>query len=42
MKKGRFLKKEDGEVLANKVKESDFEIVSVTKKKGKEYAPKLI
>ncbi len=38
---GRFLKKEDGEVFANKVKESDFEIVSVTKKKGKEYAPKL-
>jgi len=38
---GRFLKKEDGEVLANKVKESDFEIVSINKKKGKEYAPKL-
>ncbi|WP_298239034.1 type IA DNA topoisomerase [uncultured Algibacter sp.] len=38
---GRFLKKEDGEVLANKVKESDFEIQSITKKKGKEYAPKL-
>jgi len=38
---GRFLKKEEGEILANKVKESDFEIVSVTKKKGKEYAPKL-
>ncbi|MGK0454996.1 MAG: DNA topoisomerase-3 [Paraglaciecola sp.] len=38
---GRFLKEEDGQVLANKVKESDFEIVSVTKKKGKEYAPKL-
>ncbi len=38
---GRFFKKEDGEVLANKVKESDFEIVSITKKKGKEYAPKL-
>ncbi len=38
---GRFLKKEDGEKLANKVKESDFEIVSITKKKGKEYAPKL-
>ncbi|MGB0890888.1 MAG: DNA topoisomerase, partial [Flavobacteriaceae bacterium] len=35
---GRFLKKEDGETLANKVKEDDFEIVSVTKKKGKEYA----
>ncbi len=38
---GRFLKKEEGEVLANKVKESDFEIVSITKKAGKEYAPKL-
>ena len=38
---GRFLKVEDGEVLANKIKDSEFEIVSVTKKKGKEYAPKL-
>lgn len=38
---GRFLNKEDGEVLANKVKESDFEIVSINKKKGNEYAPKL-
>lgn len=38
---GRFLKMEDGEVLANKVKASDFEIVSIAKKKGKEYAPKL-
>ena len=38
---GRFLKQEDGEVLANKVTSSDFQIVSVTKKKGKEYAPKL-
>jgi len=38
---GRFLKKEDGEKLADKVKESDFEIISITKKKGKEYAPKL-
>ncbi len=38
---GRFTKKEDGQVLANKVAESDFEIISVTKKKGKEYAPKL-
>ncbi len=38
---GRFLKKEDGEALANKVKESDFEIESISKKKGKEYAPKL-
>ena len=38
---GRFLKKEDGEILANKVKESEFQIVSNTKSKGKEYAPKL-
>lgn len=38
---GRFLKKEDGELLANKVTASKFQIVSVTKKKGKEYAPKL-
>ncbi|WP_299678029.1 type IA DNA topoisomerase [uncultured Tenacibaculum sp.] len=38
---GRFLKKEDGQKFADKVKESDFEIVSVKKKKGKDYAPKL-
>jgi len=38
---GRFLKMADGELLANKVKTSDFEIVSVSKKKGTEYAPKL-
>ncbi|MEQ9581189.1 MAG: DNA topoisomerase, partial [Arenibacter sp.] len=38
---GRFLKMEDGEVLAKEVKEHEFEIVSITKKKGKEYAPKL-
>ena len=38
---GRFFKMEDGEILAKKVKEHDFEIVSVAKKKGKEYAPKL-
>ncbi|WP_016991292.1 type IA DNA topoisomerase [Flavobacterium sp. ACAM 123] len=38
---GRFLKKEDGEFLATKVKESDFEIVSIEKKKGNEFAPKL-
>ena len=38
---GRFLKKEEGELFAEKVKESDFEIVSVTKKKGNENAPKL-
>ena len=38
---GRFLNMEDGKILANKVKASDFEIVSTAKKKGKEYAPKL-
>jgi DNA topoisomerase III len=38
---GRFLKKEDGELLANKVKESEFEIVSIDKKNGNEFAPKL-
>lgn len=38
---GRFLKKEEGQAFADKVKESDFEITSVSKKKGKEYAPKL-
>ncbi|WP_452222045.1 DNA topoisomerase 3 [Lacinutrix salivirga] len=38
---GRFTKVEEGEVLANKVKEHDFEIVSTTKKNGNEYAPKL-
>ncbi|KJD34408.1 DNA topoisomerase III [Tamlana nanhaiensis] len=38
---GRFTKKEAGEALAAKVKESDFIIESITKKKGKEYAPKL-
>lgn len=38
---GRFLKMEDGEKLARIVKEHDFEIVSITKKKGNEYAPKL-
>lgn len=38
---GRFTKMEDGQLLANKVKEHEFEIVSVTKKKGKDYAPKL-
>jgi len=38
---GRFLEKSEGKLFANKVQESDFEIVSVTKKAGKEYAPKL-
>ena len=38
---GRFSNKEKGEEFANKVKQSDFEIISVTKKEGQEYAPKL-
>lgn len=38
---GRFQNMEAGETLANKVKDHDFEVVSVTKKKGKDYAPKL-
>lgn len=38
---GRFLNKEDGEILARKVKESEFEIVSIDKKNGNEFAPKL-
>jgi DNA topoisomerase-3 len=38
---GRFLKKQDGELLANKVKESDFEIISIERKNGNEFAPKL-
>ena len=38
---GRFTNMEEGEVLAKKVKEHDFEIVSINKKKGKDYAPKL-
>ncbi len=38
---GRFLNKEDGALLANKVKESEFEIISVDKKNGNEYAHKL-
>ena len=38
---GKFLKKEAGEAFAKVVKEHDFEVVSIDKKKGKEYAPKL-
>ncbi|WP_250436110.1 type IA DNA topoisomerase [Hanstruepera flava] len=38
---GRFTKMEEGQTLADKVKEENFEIISITKKKGKEYAPKL-
>lgn len=38
---GRFNEKETGEALADKIKEHDFVIKSISKKKGKEYAPKL-
>lgn len=38
---GRFYKKKAGEALASKVTETNFEIESVTKKKGIEQAPKL-
>lgn len=38
---GRFLEQSEGELFADKVKEDDFEVVSVTKKSSKEYAPKL-
>jgi DNA topoisomerase-3 len=38
---GRFLKQSEGELFADKVKNDEFEVTSVTKKSGKEYAPKL-
>jgi len=38
---GKFLKKEEGEAFAKIVKQNEFEVVSITRKKGKEYAPKL-
>ena len=39
--KGRFLKKEDGEQLLQKVDRKPFTILSFEKKKGKEYPPRL-
>ncbi|NIJ44689.1 DNA topoisomerase-3 [Wenyingzhuangia heitensis] len=38
---GRYLKKEDGEQTMELIKGKPLKIVSVEKKKGKEYAPKL-
>lgn len=38
---GRFLDKEEGLEFAEKSKLSEFEVVDIEKKKGKEYAPKL-
>ncbi len=39
--KGRFLKKEDGEILLKKVENKPFVILSVEKKEGREYPPRL-
>ncbi len=39
--KGKFKNKEEGRELLKKIKDNPFTILSVTKKKGKEYAPKL-
>ncbi|MEZ4883175.1 MAG: DNA topoisomerase 3 [Chitinophagales bacterium] len=39
--KGRFLKKEEGEVFLEQVKDKPFVITSFTKKKGREYPPSL-
>lgn len=38
---GRFLDKNEGAAVADKVKKEHLEIVDIKKKKGKEYAPKL-
>jgi DNA topoisomerase-3 len=38
---GRFEKQEEGEALFSKVEKSPFEIISVVKKNGLEYAPRL-
>ncbi len=39
--KGKFLKKEDGASLLEQVTGKDFTILSFTKKRGKEYPPRL-
>jgi DNA topoisomerase-3 len=39
--KGRFFEKEKAELMMEKIKVSDFTIISFEKKKGKEYAPRL-
>lgn len=38
---GRFTKKEDGEKLLATMADADLEVIAVSKKEGKEYAPKL-
>ncbi|MEE9437348.1 MAG: DNA topoisomerase, partial [Saprospiraceae bacterium] len=39
--KGRFEKEEDGQNLLSKITDKTFNIISVEKKNGKEYAPRL-
>ena len=39
--KGKFSRKEDGEDFLAKVKEQNFTVTDITKKKGREYAPRL-
>ena len=39
--KGKFTQKEEGENFLERVKETDFEVTDVVKKKGKEAPPKL-
>ena len=39
--KGRFEKQEEGEAILNKIKDSEFTIISADRKEGKEYAPRL-
>ncbi len=38
---GKFLKKEDGEILLSQITGQELEIKKITQKEGKEYAPKL-
>ncbi|MBR5250117.1 MAG: DNA topoisomerase 3 [Bacteroidales bacterium] len=39
--KGKFTRKEEGEDFLKKVQDADFQVTDVSKKKGKESAPKL-
>ncbi|MDY3069609.1 MAG: DNA topoisomerase 3 [Parabacteroides sp.] len=39
--KGKFTKKEEGEAFLETVSNSDFTVMDVSEKKGKEYAPRL-
>lgn len=39
--KGRYDAKDEGDKVLDKIKDQEFEIVSTTRKEGKEYAPRL-